>query len=312
MSKVYIFGHKNPDCDSACSPKVYEWYLKQKGEEAEAVVLGKLNNESKWVFEKFKVDEPKQIDSIPAESKVIIFDTTEMDQLPENITDLEVIEIWDHHKLGGLQTAKPLKVTIDTVGCTGTLLLEKLKKEEISLEQGLAGLIFSSILSDTLNLTSPTTTDRDKSAVAQLTKILGIDREKHVKEQFEVKSSLDGMSLEEIVNFDAKDFDMAGKKVKIGVFETVDTNKVLDKKGEIKEFMTKEKGEKGYDFSFYFAVDVLKGYAVPIVISDDEKKVLEKAFDQEITDDTKLEGVVSRKKQIVPPIEGVVGKNKQD
>lgn len=303
MSKLYIFGHKNPDCDSACAPKVYEWYLKQKGVEATGVILGKLNNESKWVFSKFDTEEPQVLEKIPSESKVIILDTTEPKQLPDNIEEMDILEIYDHHQLGGLRTSKPLKATIDTVGCTCTLLFEKFSSENIIIVKPIAGLMLSSIISDTLNLTSPTTTDRDRKAVEELIKMTKLDKEKYVKEQFEAKSSLEGMSTSEIVNFDAKDFEMGDKKVKIGVFETVNTSKVLKKRSEIREFMIKEKSEKGYDYSFYFAVDVLKGFALPIVISDHEKKVLEKAYDREVAEDTKLEGVVSRKKQIIPPLE---------
>lgn len=308
MAKVYILGHKNPDCDSACAPKVYEWYLKQKGIDAEAILQGKLNNESKWVFEKFEVETPKEIKDLPAESKVIVVDTTEPKQLPDNIEEMEVIEVWDHHQLGGLRTSKPLKVVIDTVGCTCTLLFERLHQEQVKIDKPISGIMISSILSDTLNLTSPTTTDRDRKAVDELTKVLGIDREKHVKEQFEAKSSLEGMSTSEIVNFDAKEFEMSGRKVKIGVFETVDTSKVLEKKDEIKKFMLKEKKDKGYDYSFYFAIDVLKGFAVPIVITEEEKKILEAAYNQEIKEATKLERVVSRKKQMIPQIAEVLAK----
>lgn len=299
---IYIFGHQSPDCDTACSPKVYEWYLKEKGQEAKALVWSKLNNEAKWVFQKFQVTKPEISDKVPAESQVVILDTTDPSQLPENLEEWEILAIYDHHKLGGLKTSSPLTAIIDIVGCTATLVWEKIKKEGLDLPKDMAGLLVSAILSDTLNLTSPTSTDRDKKAVEELEKIAQIDRESHVKEQFAAKSSLEGMSIEEVVNSDAKVFEMGDKRVKIGVFETVDTTKPLAKTEEIKKFMQDEKQKEGYDYFFYFAVDIMKKFSVPIIISDQEKSVLEKAYNQKVDEGIKLEGIVSRKKQMVPQI----------
>lgn len=303
MSKIYIFGHKSPDCDSSCAPKAYEWYLKQKGNDAEAFLLGKLNNEAKWVYKTFNVEEPKLLKYLPADTKVVVLDTTEPSQLPENVEQCNILEIYDHHNLGGLKTNKPVKAVLEPIACTCTILYEKFKNEGLSMEKPIAGLLLSAILSDTLNSTSPTTTERDKKAIEELAKIAEVDLKTHVDEQFKAKSSLEGMRIEEIVNFDAKDFEMSRKKVRIGVFETVDPSQPLAKKNKIEEYMTDEKSSKGYDFFFYFIVDILKNNATPLFISDAEKDLLSRALGIQVEEGKIIEDIVSRKKQIVPPLE---------
>src|SRR5690606_26332723 len=169
-------------------------------------------------------------------------------------------------------------------------------------DKSIAGILLASIISDTLNLTSSTATSRDEAAVLKLLKLLGLDRAKFVEEQFRAKSSLGGMTIKDVVNYDAKDFDLAGKKIRIGVFETTDPAQPLSKKEEIKSQLLLEKEAGKYDYYLYFVVDILKGNASPIILSDQEKGLLAKSFGREVREGIILEGVVSRKKQIVPKI----------
>ncbi len=304
---IKVFGHKSPDTDTVCSAIAYAWYLKnKKNKDAEAFVQGELNKETLLVLNKFKIEKPEFLDNITENDEVIVVDTNNPEELPDNINYSNLIEVIDHHKLaGGLITPKPIKITIRPIACTATIIWQQMQSENnTDIPDSIAGILFSAIISDTLKFTSPTTTDQDKKAAVQLAKIAKIDIDKHTEEMFKAKSDLSGMSPKDILLSDSKLFDMSSKKVLISVLETTKPSNAMDIKGELEKTMGEIKKEQSLDVMFFFIIDILKSEATLIVPSKIEKEITEKAFESSFKDGLMiLPKVVSRKKQIVPVVE---------
>ncbi len=310
--KVYVVGHKNPDTDSVCSAIVFAYLLnqwKEKGGliqidgEAVPVIQGEPNPETKFALEKFGVSVP-EVMTDAAGKKVVLVDHSEKAQAPDNIDKAEIIAIVDHHKIGDVTTPNPILFVNFPVGCTATVLKRLFEWTGVEIPKELAGLMLSSILSDTVIFKSATTTELDKKVAEELAKIAGV--EDITKFGIELKSKLsaiEGLSAREIITRDFKDFDMAGKKVGIGQIELVDLNLVKDRVDEIYEEMKKMKEEGGYAGIFFMLTDIMKEGTELLVVTD-YPQVIEIAFGKKLEGKSVwLDGVMSRKKQVVPPLQ---------
>ena len=206
---LLVFGHKNPDTDSICSA-VSLAYLKNKlGQNAKAYALGEVRKEAQYVLDYFKVDAPTVLTSISnicnddkdlvleGKPKVVLVDHNEYGQSIDGLADADLVEIVDHHKLGGMATDTPLSMRLMPVGCTCTIITQMYKENNVEIPYEIAGLLMSAILSDTLIFKSPTTTEMDKLAVEELNKIVNVDVEKYAMDMFKAGTSLDGYSVEE-------------------------------------------------------------------------------------------------------------------
>jgi len=185
MKKDIVIGHKNPDTDSVCSAIIYSWYLNKKNLNTKPFIAGNITKETKYVLSRFKFETPEIIKEIEADRNIHIVDTNNKDELISGIETADIESIVDHHLLyGALTSNKPIEITIKPYGCTATILLEKCTYDSIEVDKDIAGLMLSCILSDTLNLTSPTTTDEDKKAVEKLEKLTGISKDELANEMF--------------------------------------------------------------------------------------------------------------------------------
>lgn len=303
-------GHINPDTDTVCSPIAYAWFLSNKLNLAtKAVVAGELNKETKFVLQKFNVAIPEVLNKFSQEHEIVILDTNNPEELLEGIEDAKIVEIVDHHKLvGGLQTSEPVKITLKPVACTATLVWQIMKDSEITkLPSEIAGIMLGAILSDTLKFTSPTTTEEDKKAAEELRSLCNEDIDKLAEDMFAAKSDLTGMSTKNILMVDSKVFPLGDKHVRISVLETTNPQNAFSMKANLVNEMTQMKTTEKLDHFFFFVVNILKSEATLLVTDDIERKLAEKAFGAKFTTDLlKLPGVVSRKKQIVPPLEKIL------
>ena len=310
--KVYVVGHKNPDTDSVCSAIVFAYLLnqwKEKGGlikidgEAVPVIQGEPNPETKFVLETFGVSTPEIMTDAEGK-KVVLIDHSEKAQAPDNIDKAEIIAIVDHHKIGDVTTPNPILFVNFPVGCTATVLKKLFDWTGIEIPKEMAGLMLASILSDTVIFKSATTTEMDKAIAEELAKIAGI--EDITKFGIDIKSKLSdvsGLSARDIITRDFKDFDMAGKKVGIGQIELVDLGLVKDRVDEIYEEMKKMKEEGGYAGIFFMLTDIMKEGTELLVITD-FPQVVEIAFGKKLEGKSVwLDGVMSRKKQVVPPLQ---------
>ncbi len=309
QNKTISIGHKNPDTDSALAAILVSRFSKKIfGVEAEAVVAGSINNETKYILSKLKLKKPRIMKEIKNE-KVILVDTTEPKQIIDGLTEDNLLAVIDHHNLGGLKSSKPIYFRAEPIGCTGSVIYKMLKEKNIKIDKISATLMIVCILSDTLNFNSPTATTDDKKILSELNKIAKLDIKKFVSELFSAKSSLKGISIKDIISKDYKQFDMGKNKVGIGVRETTNPETVNVQKNKIIPALIEKRAEEKMDYMFFAVVDILKNNSYLYIIGNRENILAEKAFNNVAKDNLMfLKGVVSRKKQIVPVLMNELGK----
>ncbi len=297
-----VIGHMNPDTDSIVSAIAVADLLGKRGMAAQPAAQGKPTPETDFVLKKFGLSAPAMIDSV-AGKKLWLVDYSDLAQAPAGMAEAEVLGIVDHHKLGDVTTPNPLEIWTWPVGCTGTVIKAAYDFYGVEIPKGIAGGMLCAILSDTVMFKSPTCTDADKKAVEALAKIAGVSDVMALgMEMFKVKSAVEGASMKDLVFRDYKDFDMGGKKVGIGQLEVVDLSILNPVKDGLYQEITKVKGE-GRHSVFLLLTDIMKEGSEMLIVSDDPS-VVEKAFGVKPEGKSVwLDGVMSRKKQVVPNFE---------
>lgn len=301
MSNVLVFGHKNPDTDTITSAIVYAYLKNQLGVEAEAIRLGEPNDETKFALEKFGFEAPRFVEKVAAEaSEVILVDHNEFQQSADDIADVIITEVIDHHRIANFETAAPLYYRAEPVGCTATILNKIFKENSIEIPANIAGLMVSAIVSDTLLLKSPTCTEQDVKAAKELAEIANVNLEEYGLAMLKAGADLSDKSLEDLLSLDAKEFDMNGKKVVIAQVNAVDVHDVLGRQHELTNLLNKEVAENGLDLFFFVVTDILNNNSVAVPAGSVIEEAA-KAFNAAVENgQINLPGVVSRKKQIVP------------
>ncbi len=301
---IKIFGHKAPDTDATASALIWAWYLNEiKERPATAYVLGEPNTEAAFVLTRWGFETPEILTSIEAGEKVVIVDTNNPAELFPNISDADIRQVIDHHALaGGLSTKGPINITIRPVASTATVMMAILPSKAVdAMPEAIKGLVLSCILSDTLEFRSPTTTPRDVSLAHKLAKELGLEIPAYAAEMFAAKSDISHFSDAELLRLDSKIFEVGGKKLRVSVLETTAPQVVMDRKASLMASMEAVASEDGVDEVLLFVVDILSEASTLLLPNDAVKAIAEKSFGAAATGDTvRLEGVVSRKKQIIP------------
>ena len=300
---LQVFGHQSPDTDSTGSPIIWSWYLNEKkGLSAVPKLLGEPNTEALFVLSRWGFEKPAIINSINKGDSVIIVDTNNPAELPENINDADIQGIIDHHKLvGGLETPGPIDITIRPLACTATIMFDLMGEDVTEMPDPIKGLALSCILSDTLEFRSPTTTNRDRIVAERLAKELKIDVSNYASELFRAKSDVSDFSDVELLRMDSKKYPIADLSFRVSVLETTEPNMIFRRKKSLIEAMETVCLEDSVDHVLFFVVDILREESTLFVPNENIKKVAEKSFGVDVTKDiVVLPGVVSRKKQIIP------------
>lgn len=306
---VSVVGHSNPDTDSVISAIAFANFLKATGTDAKAcmqIAAENLNPESKVVLDKFGLAAPEEITDA-AGKDVALVDFSDIAQAPANIGDANIVAVVDHHKIGDVVTSSPIFFYAKPVGCTATVLLEMYKSNNVVVPKDIAGGMLCAILSDTVNFKSPTCTDADKAAVAELLQVAGVtDQDALFMEMLKAKSSVAGVPSRDLIFRDYKDFDMNGKKVGIGQIELASLDQVAD----IRESLFNAVGEvkaEGRHSVLFMLTDVIKEGTDLMVVSDDPA-IIEGAFKGKIEGQSMwVDGMMSRKKQVVPSLQDAFG-----
>lgn len=302
MEKVLVFGHKSPDTDSICSTlAMANLQTKLRGEEVIPCRLGELNEETKYALKYFEVEAPKFIEKVEEGQNVILVDHNEFSQSVDGIENAKIIAVVDHHRINNFQTSEPLFYYAQPVGCTATILLELFKANNIEIEPKIAGLMLSAIISDTLLLKSPTTTDKDKKAVEELAQIANVDISKYGLDMLKAGTDLDKYTEDELIRLDAKCIEKEEIKYVIAQVNTVSIPDVLKRKTKIEEEMNKEILAKGLSLFVFVITDIVNSNSEAIVLGD-RTELISKSYEID-NDIAVMPGVVSRKKQILPLIE---------
>ena len=299
MEKTFIFGHKNPDTDTITSSLVMENLEKKLGHDVEACRLGNINKETEYVLNYLGIEAPKYIESLEDGSNVILVDHNSPDESISNLDKMNILRVVDHHKIV-LQTSYPLYYRAEPVGCTETILYKMYKENGVEVDKKIAGLMLSAIISDTLLLKSPTTTEEDKQAVMELAKISGLDPEVYGLDMLKAGTDLSSFTIDEILKIDAKKINFKAIKSIVDQVNTASIPEVMKMKKDLEAGMQKVIEQEGLDLFMLVITDIVNSNSQVIALGKNANLV-EKAYSVKLEDNTALlKGVVSRKKQIVP------------
>lgn len=303
MSNVFVLGHQNPDTDSICSAISYAYLKKQIGMNAEPIRLGDLNNETLFALEKFSATEPRLVKRVSEEvSQVILVDHNERQQSAEDIGEVQIIEVIDHHRIANFETVDPLYFRAEPVGCTATILLKLFKENGVEVPADIAGLMLSAIISDSLLFKSPTCTPQDVTAAKELAEIAGVDAAEYGLAMLKAGADLSNKTLEDLMSLDSKEFEAGDHRFEVAQVNAIDVNEVISRQAELEVLMEQVIAKKELDLFTFVVTDILNNDSVAIVLGK-KAGIIEGAFKSSVVDNrVLLPGVVSRKKQIVPVI----------
>ncbi|CAH2712873.1 Manganese-dependent inorganic pyrophosphatase [Neobacillus rhizosphaerae] len=309
MEKVLIFGHKNPDTDTICSAIAYADLKRQLGMDVEPIRLGQINGETEYALNQFNADVPRLVEQVSAEvNSVILVDHNERQQSANDITDVRVLEVIDHHRIANFETSDPLYYRCEPVGCTATILNKMYKENGKEIKPEIAGLMLSAIISDSLLFKSPTCTAEDVAAARELAEIASVDADMYGLEMLKAGADLSDKTVEQLISLDAKEFEMGSSKVEIAQVNAVDTNDVLARQAELEAVISNVIEKKNLDLFLFVVTDILTNDSIGLALGR-KTSAVEKAYNVTLSNNTAvLKGVVSRKKQIVPVLTDIFNK----
>lgn len=300
MGKVLIFGHKNPDTDSIISALLMEKFDKNLGFDVEAVRLGSINKETKYVLDYLGIKEPRLIEKIEDGAEVCLVDHNEFAQSVENIENAKITAVVDHHRICDFKTDEPLYYRAEPLGCTATIMYKKFVEEEMEIDKTTAIMMLSAIISDTLLFKSPTCTEEDKKIAKKLEEIAGINVEEYGLEMLKAGTDLSDLTAEELIKLDAKEVMLNDVKAQIAQVNTASIPEMMKRKEELENAIKNTIEERELDIFVLAITDIIESNSQAIVLGR-RSEIVEKAYNVELEDNTAfLPGVVSRKKQIIP------------
>ncbi|MCF0154432.1 MAG: manganese-dependent inorganic pyrophosphatase [Veillonella sp.] len=310
MSKIFVTGHKSPDTDSICSAISYANLKKQLGFDAQAICAGPANKETQFALKYFGFEQPQIVTNFSEVVKegdsVILVDHNESKQIIDGHENVEIVEVVDHHRFGDFETAAPIMIRVEPVGCTATIVTKLYEEKGQDIPKEIAGLLMSAIISDTVLFRSPTCTDEDKAALEKLANIAGVNYEEYGMEMLKAGADISDLSNEDIVRTDMKEFSEAGQTITIAQISVMDTTDVLAKQDQLVAALEALRAENNYAASYLMVTNILEE-ATTLLFAGDVNAVVSSAFGKDIENNgVYLPNVMSRKKQIAPPILGAM------
>ncbi|MFU0842530.1 MAG: inorganic diphosphatase [Burkholderia sp.] len=302
-----ILGHKNPDSDSIVAALSLSYLYKQRGLDVTPAAQGKPAPETAFILNRFGLKAPEVVTSV-AGRDVYLVDYSDKAQAPADIDQCNLKGIVDHHKLGDVTSTSPLECIIWTAGCSNTIIKRMYDYMGVKPPKDIAGAMLCAILSDTVIFKSPTTTDLDRAAAKELAEIAGVkDLEALGMELFTAKSAVKGTAPRELIFRDFKDFEMNGHKVGVGQLELVSLDIVRDIKPALEKELAAVKAE-GRHTAMLLLTDIMKEGSELLMASDDPALIAQGFGKKWEGKNLWLEGVMSRKKQVVPALEAAFRK----
>jgi len=231
--------------------------------------------------------------------QLILVDHNELSQAVQGAEQVEIVEIIDHHRLGALTTTQPILFRNEPVGSTSTIVADCFFRHQVELPKATAGLLLAGLVSDTLNLTSPTTTERDAQVLKKLEEISGVDADRFTEKLFASGSVLTSLPAAEAVVADCKEFREQGRFFSVAQIEELGFDQFWKRREEVFSALERYRVKRGYSFSALLVTDVVSNSSLLIVASPESfLKLIDYPMVQEGV--FELAGVVSRKKQLLP------------
>lgn len=233
--------------------------------------------------------------------KVILVDHNQKVQSAEGLEEAELVEIVDHHNLGIIGTSQPINVRNMTVGSTCTILYGLFEEYNVEIPQNIAALLLSGIISDTLLLKSPTATETDKKVLDELIKITGLNAEEYAIEMFKANDSIPSKTISEVLNIDCKKYQANEKEIVINQVTTLNSDAILDKQADYINYLNEECANKNYEVFVCVITDIFKNGSY-IIFNENALNIVQTAFGENVQEGDFIPELVSRKKQILPPL----------
>ncbi len=304
MIDIKVIWHKIPDTDATLASIILSDFLNKKWlYNATPYIQWELNKETEYLIETLNIAKPEIQTSFPAWTKVALVDHNEKFQTLDNIEELEIEWVVDHHKID-FQTSSPLNIRMEKLCSTCSILYKMYKENNIEITKNIATMILAGVLSDSLLFKSATTTKEDINIAEDLKEITWIqDFENFAMPMFNAKSDLWDMPAKEIVKYDYKEFEVNWIKAWIGTLETTNPWYSLWRKEEILKAMQEIKEESNLDFILLSVVDIIWENNTSFVLDWKDTEIIEKVFNTKVVDNlADLKRRLSRKKQIVPEL----------
>jgi len=303
MKEIKVIWHKVPDTDCTLSAIIMADFLEKKWYKAEYFIQGNLNKETEFVLNYFWIKTPEIKTSFEAGTRVCLVDHNEKSQSLDNLEELNVEWIVDHHKFD-FKSASPLYIKAEPICSTGSILYKMYKENNFEITSNIADLMLTCILSDSLLFRSATTTKEDTILAKELKQISSIENpEEFAMQMFNAKSDLWDISVEDLIKYDYKEFDFNWIKAWIGTLETTNPWYALWRKDKILEWLKAIKQKDNLDFIILSIVDIIWEKNTTICLDWKESEIISEVFNTEIKNNlADLKNRLSRKKQIVPEL----------
>jgi len=232
-------------------------------------------------------------------TSLILVDHNELSQSVDGADRVTIREVVDHHRLGNFHTTQPIRFICEPVGSTSTLVAEMYRKEGVSIARDIAGLLLAGVLSDTVMLKSPTSTERDVDIIGWLEEKSGLDHLVFGQEVFSATSSLRKKGINAVIHGDFKIFETKGEKFGVGQVETIGFGEFFEAKARLTAELMKVKETKGLKLSALLVTDIVAGTS--LLLATAEKEVVRNLDYPQLEENVyELKGVLSRKKQVAP------------
>ena len=310
MREIKVVWHKVPDTDCVLSAIIASDFLEKKWyDKATPYIQGELNLETEYLLEKLNISKPEIKTSFPNWTNICLVDHNENFQTLDNLPDLNVQWVIDHHKLK-FETPTPLNIRVEPICSTGSILYKMYKESDFEISKEIATMMLACILSDSLLFRSATTTKEDIILAEELKSITWItDFKKFAMPMFNAKSDLWDMKVENLIKYDYKEFDFNWTKAGIWTLETTNPWYWLWRKEEILEWLEKIKKQDNLDFIMLSIVDIISEKNITIILNWNDTEIIEKIFKCKVENNlADLKNRLSRKKQIVPELTEYFGK----
>lgn len=305
MSKVLVFGHQNPDTDAIASSYAFAYLAKNAYKmDAEVVALGEPNEETAFALDYFGVTAPRVVESAKEEGvdTVILTDHNEFQQSLSDISDVTIFGVVDHHRVANFETANPLFMRVEPVGSASSIVYRMYKENNLEVPKEIAGLLLSGLISDTLLLKSPTTHMTDHKVAEELANLAGVNLEEYGMSLLKAGTNLASKSEAELIDIDAKTFELNGNAVRVAQVNTVDIAEVLERQDAIEAAISDAIVKEGYSDFVLMITDIVNSNSEILALGSNMDKV-EAAFNFKLENNHAfLPGAVSRKKQVVPQL----------
>ncbi|HIE8962214.1 TPA: manganese-dependent inorganic pyrophosphatase [Klebsiella pneumoniae] len=298
---INVFGHTHPDSDAVCTAVVTAFWLQSLGRPARAWRLGEINRETRFIFRASGLPLPDLLTSLENDAPVWLVDFTEPSQGPNFLHNCNIVGVIDHHRLGGLITQFPPEVWIRPVGSSATLLWSLMGRPiRNHLTAGHAVLLLGALLSDTIALKSPTTTNDDRRAAEELSEHAGIDLNEFSRQLLAAKTDIAGLNAEELLEKDLKAFVIAGTDVRIAQLEVASIDQLAELRSALNKAIADMARRTGAGLVVLMVTDIVKSFSTLYFAGNAIQE----------SGPCSIPGMLSRKKQLLPWLDARLKKSR--